>query len=80
MSANADKQELIDWISGLSDPTMLEVIKSIKDSYSESDWWDEISEAEKEGIRRGAEDIKAGRIYSSVEFWNKIQQKREQNI
>ena len=80
MSTNADKKELIDWISKLSDSTMLEVIKSIKDSYSETDWWDEISETEKEGIRRGAEDIKAGRIYSSEEFWEKIHQKRKQDI
>jgi predicted transcriptional regulator len=29
---------------------------------SNTDWWDEISEAEKSSILRGLEDIKAGRV------------------
>lgn len=68
-----DKQELVDWIKELEDQAILENIKILKESTEGKDWWDEISEAERESIRRGEEDIKAGRVYTNEEFWEKIQ-------
>lgn len=80
MNTQVDKKELIDWISGLTDTAMLENIQTLKNSTEGKDWWDEISEAEKESLRRGEEDIKAGRIYSSDEFWKEVESRRNKRI
>lgn len=81
MNTTIDKQELIDWINEMNDPAMLENLKMIKASAEGEDWWDEISDAAKESIRRGEEDIKAGRVYTSEELWKKIRQwRKKQNI
>lgn len=77
MNSQVDKQELIDWISSLTDIAMLQNIQSLKNSSEGKDWWDELSEAEKESIKRGEEDIKAGRVYSSEEFWEKVDSMRK---
>lgn len=65
------KKELIDWITKLDDEAMLENVKMLKDSNQGKDWWDEISQAEKEGIQRGLEDANDGRVISNKEFWKK---------
>jgi len=58
-----DKQELIDWINELEDKEVLHHIKILKESVEgNGDWWNEISDAEKVGIKRGLEDVKAGRV------------------
>ncbi|MBP9583225.1 MAG: hypothetical protein KBE38_13775 [Ignavibacterium sp.] len=46
---------------------MIAKIKLLKDHPNETDWWDEISEAEKVSIERGLEDIKAGRVIDHSE-------------
>ena len=57
------KLKLIEWLVGLTDQTIIEKIKWLKDDQtSATDWWDEISKAEKASIERGLEDIKNGRI------------------
>lgn len=55
------KQELKDWIDQLEDQAMLENVDMLKKASEGSDWWDEISEAEKKGIDRGIADSEAGR-------------------
>ncbi|MCY7362624.1 MAG: hypothetical protein LH629_11255 [Ignavibacteria bacterium] len=63
MNIKNDKQSLIDWISSLEDETIIETIKEFKESYSsKKDWWDEISEAEKNSIDRGLKDAEEGRV------------------
>ena len=58
-----NKQELIDWISDLEDKEVLHYIKILKESIEgKEDWWNEISETEKAGVKRGLEDVKAGRV------------------
>jgi len=34
----------------------------LKDNKSELDWWDQISDDEKNAIEKGLEDVKAGRV------------------
>jgi|AntRauTorckE6833_2_1112554.scaffolds.fasta_scaffold49216_1 hypothetical protein len=81
MNTTIDKQELIDWITEIEDLAMLKNLQSLKESAEGTgDWWDEISEAAKESIRRGEEDTKAGRVYTSEEFWKKIQKRREKQL
>lgn len=57
-----DKLDIIKWVTTLKDETSIERLKMLKDSGSTTDWWDQISEAEKNAIDAGLADIKAGRI------------------
>lgn len=43
-------------------------IKTLISKKEESDWWDEISDAEKELIEEGLKDIEAGRVISHKDF------------
>lgn len=43
-------------------------IKTLISKKEESDWWDEISDAEKELIEEGLKDIEAGRVISHEDF------------
>lgn len=55
------KIELIQWLSIIDDAALLDKIEDLKEQNS-SDWWNEISEAEKNSIDRGIEDADAGDI------------------
>lgn len=57
-----DKLEIIKWVTTLKDETAIERLKMLRDSGSASDWWDQISDAEKNAIDAGLADIKAGRL------------------
>lgn len=72
MNTTIDKQELMEWLSELEDQAILQAIQSIKNSHTKDDWWDEIPEIAKEGIRRGETDVQAGRFHTSEEFWEEI--------
>ncbi len=60
MNLDSEKIKIIDWIANTKDESIIARIKLLKDHSRETDWWDEISEAEKASIERGLEDIKAG--------------------
>lgn len=65
-SRESEKLEIIKWVTELKDETTLERLKALKKSKNK-DWWDEITQAEKESIERGLADIKAGRVTSHKE-------------
>jgi predicted transcriptional regulator len=67
MNLDSEKVKIINWIASLTDESMIVKIKLLKDHPTETDWWDEISEAEKASIERGLEDIKAGRVIDHSE-------------
>lgn len=52
------KLELIRWLSVIDDDSLLDKIAELKEE-STRDWWDEISESEKESILKGLEDADA---------------------
>ena len=54
------KLELIQWLSTIEDLAVINKIFEIKKE--KSDWWDEISEAEKESIEKGLKDADEGRL------------------
>ena len=63
MNIQAEKLKLIAWLLALKDDSTLEKLIWLRDDQAEaSDWWEEISEAEKAAIERGLDDIKNGRI------------------
>ncbi len=65
MDIQAEKIGLIQWIADLNDSSIINKIKEIRRTHSFSDdWWDELSTAEKESVKRGLKDIEEGRIHS----------------
>ena len=57
-----EKLEIIKWVTTLKDETSIERLKMLRNSKTKTDWWDEISEAERNSINKGLEDIEAGRV------------------
>lgn len=63
------KLDLIAWIEQLSDTNTLAFLEGLKESKSSNDWWDDLSESQKENINEGLKDAQEGRTVSSAEFW-----------
>ncbi|CAD0008604.1 MULTISPECIES: hypothetical protein [Flavobacterium] len=57
------KLELIQWLSTLEDSTIIEKIIALRNNESK-DWWDSISESEKESIEQGLNDANSGKLSS----------------
>jgi len=66
------KSDLIAWIEGLSDSNMLTILDGLKNSRQQKDWWDDLSENQKQHINEGLADAKNGRVMSSEDFWTKL--------
>ena len=54
------KLELIQWLSTIEDSTIIEKIMDLRKKESK-DWWNSISESEKESIEKGLQDADAGK-------------------
>jgi predicted transcriptional regulator len=55
------KLELIQWLSTVEDSTILEEIMDLRKRQNK-DWWNSISENEKEGIEKGLKDAASGKL------------------
>ncbi len=55
------KLELIQWLSLVDDVSLLDKVSDLKEQ-STRDWWDEISEAERESVSKGLQDAEVGRF------------------
>ena len=55
------KLELIQWLSVIDDAVLIEKVAKLRDE-SVSNWWNEISEVEKESIAKGIEQAEAGQL------------------
>lgn len=72
MKLEAIKLELIEWVTQLNDSDMLDLLKSMKESQeSEQDWWQDLTEVQKESIDRGLKDIEEGRVIPHSEVMKK---------
>ena len=60
MNLETRKSNIINWVHELEDEETIGRIEYIQSN--KSDWWNDISQAEKEGILRGLDDVKVGRI------------------
>lgn len=60
------KLELIQWLCTLEDLSIINKIFDIKKE--KTDWWDEISDAEKDSIEKGLKDADEGRVVSHEDF------------
>ena len=73
MNLDNEKLKIINWIANLSDESIIYKIKLLREQEKNTDWWDEISEAEKASIKRGLEDAKAGRTVPHEEVRKKYE-------
>jgi len=55
------KLELIQWLSTIEDSTIIEKIMDLRKKESK-DWWNSISESEKESIEKGIIDADSGKL------------------
>ncbi len=55
------KLELIQWLSTIEDSSIIEKIMDLRKEESK-DWWNLISESEKESIEKGLNDADAGKL------------------
>ena len=55
------KLELIQWLSTIEDSSIIEKIMDLRKKESK-DWWNSISESEKESIEKGLLDADAGKL------------------
>lgn len=55
------KLELIQWLSTIEDSTIIEKILDLRKKESK-DWWDSISESEKESIEKGLNDADSEKL------------------
>ena len=71
---NSTRNELLQWIEGSSDESLIKFLNSIRLSFktNKADWWNDLSTADKEGIERGLKDMRAGNTHTSQEFWKKL--------
>ncbi|MCK9639734.1 MAG: hypothetical protein M0R39_07455 [Prolixibacteraceae bacterium] len=66
MDISAEKLDIIQRICEIQDDDLIDLIKNIIDipQASKSDWWDQITQEEKESINRGLDDLQKGRVHS----------------
>ena len=57
-----EKLEIIKWVTTIKDDTSIAKLKMLRDNPKKLDWWDEITNEEKNAIDKGLADIKAGRV------------------
>lgn len=55
------KLELIQWLSTVEDSNIIEKIMDLRKAENK-DWWDSISQNEKESIESGLKDAEAGKL------------------
>jgi len=58
MNIQTKKYQLIEWITNIHDNKLIEKLFTIAEK---TDWWNAISETEKEQIEKGIKDIKEGK-------------------
>ena len=63
MNTDTEKIDIIQWIAGLNDQSILQQLKRLKErSTKKMNWSEALSIEERQSIERGLEDSKNGRI------------------
>lgn len=66
------KSDLIEWINELSDLNLLSFLEGMRQSKTEGDWWDDLSDSQIREIVNGLEDIEKGNVIVSGDFWKRL--------
>lgn len=71
MDIQAEKLELIEWLANLNDARVIDKIKAIK-SRKDLDWWESLSEDQKQDVEAGISDLDNRRKKSFSEVIRKL--------
>lgn len=72
MDIQAEKLKLIEWLTSLSDQSIIEKLKLFRENISEkTDWWESLSKTEIESIDEGLKDIQEGKTLPNSEVMKK---------
>ncbi len=74
MNIQAEKRQLMAWMSELNDPAILAQLKAFKKA-NEEGWWDLVSDAEKLAIEQGIAELDAGHSISHEEVMREVKAK-----
>ena len=66
------KLALIRWLTSLNDVSMIDKILELKQKETK-DWWNEISDEEKESIEKGLSDAESGKLKPHSEIRKKYE-------
>ena len=71
---NNTKKELVGWIKSLTDDSILGLLNSVKLSSEgkTADWWEELTENDRDNILLGIKDFQDGKTMNSKEFWKGV--------
>lgn len=71
MNIQAEKLELVRMIPDTDNPSILSSIKRIFTNSSKTDFWDSLTQSQKEEILQGIEEIENGETFNYEEFIQK---------
>lgn len=63
LSLENKKIELIQWLSTLNDKSLIDKLMKLREK-EKTDWWNEISAAEKKSIEKGIQEAENGKLTS----------------
>ena len=66
------KLAIIQWLTSLNDVSMIDKILELKQKETK-DWWNEISDEEKESIEKGLSDAESGKLNPHSEIRKKYE-------
>lgn len=75
MDVQLEKYKLVEWLVNLNDERIISKIKSLKESFTSSEWNSTISEEEKKSILLGLKDIDEDNVSSHEDVMRRIEQR-----
>jgi predicted transcriptional regulator len=75
MDIQAEKLNLIKWLTDVEEPSVIEQLVALKNE-QQHNWWDEIGEDEKAEIEEGLRQADNGEVFSHEEVMAKYQKWR----
>jgi len=69
MISQDQKNQIIEWVRDLDDPTTLETIYALKQSQESPVKWDQLSDSAQSSIEKGLKESKSGQVISDDEIW-----------
>lgn len=72
MDIQAEKLNLIKWLTDVSEPSVIKRFIALKNDQGQ-DWWDQISEDEKTEIEEGLAQADNGEVFSHEKVMTKYQ-------
>lgn len=69
MNTENIKLELLDWLKKLNDKSILTSLLQFKKANETGDWYDQLTEEQRDSLERGLNDIKKGDTLTNTQFW-----------